>query len=160
MAAVAHDDVVEKLYFEQLAGTHQVSGGPDVGLGWAGIATRMVVHHDDGVCRGNDCRPEGLPAVDQDLVQQAGRDQLMALHPATGVEQQNHEAFPIGIKPRVRRDVQSPVRRRTRGSVAQAQVFGSGAVAQGDHLVLLGIRWAPLLPGTGYVREQQELFHQ
>ena len=53
--ARAHDDVVQNVNFDQLTTPDEVTCDFDVGFGWTGVATRMIVHEDYGGCAGNYC---------------------------------------------------------------------------------------------------------
>ena len=45
--------------------------------------------------------PVNFSTMNEEVIQRAYRDQLMAFHASSGVEQEHHEAFPFGIKPRL-----------------------------------------------------------
>lgn len=74
-------------------------------------------------------------------VERAGRDQVMAFDAEARVEQEHREALAFGIEVRVRLDVEPPVVGGALRGVAELQLHRCRAVAQGDHLELLGLRF-------------------
>ena len=101
MATAANNDVVDNGDFKQLSGTNQFTGASDVRIGWLRVPTWMVVHQQDPMGGSNYGGPVNFSTMNEEVIQRADRDQLMPLHAFSGVEQEHHEAFPFGIKPRV-----------------------------------------------------------
>lgn len=98
---------------------------------------RMIMHQCHGAGPGDHGGPENLPGVNQDRVQGPGCHQDVALDPAPGVEQQDHETFNLGAERRMADNMRSPVFRRPARFIAKVQGFGQGAFPQGNHLEFL-----------------------
>ena len=104
------DDVIEEFDSEELTGLDQVPRHSDVCIRGGRVTARVVVQDYDGRrSRCCDSDPEDIPGMDEKCVHSPDGDQLMSADAATGVEDQYHEVFPLGIEVGMRLDVQPPV---------------------------------------------------
>lgn len=100
MAAAAHYDVIDSGDFEQLSGATQLTGAPDVRIGWLRIP-RWDLHQEDPMGGGNDGLSVDFPTLHEEAIQRADRVQLMALHSSSGVEQEHQLHFLLLAPPRL-----------------------------------------------------------
>jgi len=136
--AVANHDMVEYLDFEELAGADKVAGHADVAIRRRAFAAGVVVHDDDGAGGGGDGQPEDFAGMHQNGVGGAQGDELMSLDAAAGVQEQDGEAFAIGVEVGMGDDMAVPIVGGFVGGVTLEHGGGGGTFAQGGHLEFVG----------------------
>ncbi len=77
----SYDDVIGDLDPEKLSRPDEFPRNFDVGFRRCRIAARMIVHGHDGMSRRHDGGTEHFPRVNQHLIENPDRDDLMPLHP-------------------------------------------------------------------------------
>mgnify|MGYP007070986650 CR=1 FL=1 len=97
------------------------------------------MHQDKGGGGGHDRQPEDFTGMHEQRIEGAYGNQLMTLDPAARVEQQDNEAFTIGIEVGILGHVGSPVAGGLLRRVAELEVSGERAVTQGDDPPFLGL---------------------
>ena len=96
----------------------------------------MTDHNGGGT--GHHRQPENRGRADEQGVECAGGDKLVAFDAAAGVQQQNCQTFALGVKIWVRGDVKFPIGGNFLRRVAFLHVGGCGTFAQRRYLVFVG----------------------
>ena len=122
MAGVTDDNVIHNFNPEQLTSAGQFAGDPDIRVTRHRIPGGMVVQEDHGMRRGHNCGPEHLAAVRKGLVEKTDGHQVMPSNPLPGVEQEDGEAFAVGVELWGGRNVQAPVVSGTLRRVAKDEL--------------------------------------
>ena len=65
MIRAANDYMIQNLDFEQLASANKIAGYFDVGFGWGGIHSWVIMHYNNGISGADYCQPENLAGVDK-----------------------------------------------------------------------------------------------
>jgi hypothetical protein len=92
--------MIADFYLHQLAGSDQVAGDFDVRLGRVGFAGGMIVHHHNSGRGRNHGNPEDFSRMDEDRVERANRDEVMAAYAAPRVQKQYRKAFALPVEKR------------------------------------------------------------
>ena len=137
MVWLADDNVVKHLNLQELAGPDEVSGYFDVGFRRSRISRGMVVRQDEGGGGANACQPKHLSRMHQECIQGARGNNLMALNPAPGVQENNREAFHLRVEVRVSGNVPPPVGGCQFRRVTEWKVLRGGALPQRHHFVFI-----------------------
>ena len=135
---MAHDDMIEHFNFHQLAGANEVAGHFNVRLGRLWLARRVIVHEHNGCRTGDNGRSERFPGRNEQGIQSPDGYKLMPFDPATGVQQENDEAFAFRVEIGVRLHVEPPVFGRTIRGIAEGQTLWQGTFPERNDLVFLG----------------------
>jgi len=156
VVGVPDDDVVEDFDFQELAGADEVAGYLDVGFRRGRFPARVVMGQDN---RGGACdnrQTEHLAWMDEQRVDRADRNQMVAFDPAPGVHEQDAEALALGIEIGVRRYVEAPVIGGALWRVAKLELFRRGAFLERDDFVFVGLSGEGERGDEGFFPEQAE----
>ena len=105
VARVSDNHVIKEFDFDELPGPNEIAGNFDIGLRRRGVAARMIMHDDNRRCTRDNRTSEDLTRMNEQRVHSADSDQLMALNPASGVQEQDDHALAIGVEIGIRVDV-------------------------------------------------------
>ncbi len=97
------------------------------------------MHQNDGVGGGRDCQPEDFARMNQNRVLGADGDKLMSFDALANVQQQHSKAFTFRVKVGMRGNVQFPILGGLVGGLAKLDALRRGTLAQGHHLVFVGV---------------------
>jgi len=92
------DDVIENVNLEQLTGTNEVASEANIGFGWTGFTTWMIVHQDDRGCACDDCETENFSRMNENSIHRADGNQVMAFDAAARVEDKHDQTFAFRIE--------------------------------------------------------------
>ena len=144
MPLVADDHVIRHPNAEDFAPSHQPPGDRAVRLRRLRLSRRMVVEEHYAVGCADDRHPEHVARVHGAFVEGPGGEEVMSADAELRVEDDHHEAFPLGIEQRILLHMEAPVVGRLLGCVTVLHLLGSRAFPQGCHLPLLRLSLPPL----------------
>jgi hypothetical protein len=130
--------MVEHFDSKEMSCPEKIPGDSDVRIRRGRISARMVVHEDDRVCCPYDGRPEHLSGVNGDRVENPCGDDVVALYPSSGGQEEGNKGFALRVELRSCGDAQAPIGGGVNWSHAAHEGLRYRAIPQGDNLVLSG----------------------
>src|SRR5579871_3734320 len=136
LGAVAYDDMVKKVYSDDLPGLMQPLRYPGVLHAGRGIAGRVIVPYDEGSGVTKDRRLKDFPRMDDGAIQDADRDGGNADHLVLGVEEDRNEVLPVHALQVVGKEPGNVFRVADDGPISQGEgSFPHQLAAVDGHLV-------------------------